>query len=155
MYTRRKQTFNSKILKQALETWTLLLAPFAPYICEEIWSKLNKSDFISLTDWPVYDKTKINVEAEETENLVKNVLEDTSNILRATKMVPKEIYYYSAASWKWKVYLTALKQKKRSLEPKNSEEGSGNMDPAAGALCTIHVRGNMEQNGAQRFCFLS
>jgi leucyl-tRNA synthetase len=38
------------------------------------------------------------------------VLEDTSNILRATKMVPKEIYYYSAASWKWKVYLAALKK---------------------------------------------
>jgi len=109
-YNRRKETFNQKILKQALETWTLLLAPFAPYICEEIWSKLDKSSFISLADWPVYDEKKVNVEAEETESLVKNVLDDTSNILRATKMVPKEIYYYSAASWKWKVYLTALKK---------------------------------------------
>ena len=25
-------------------------------------------------------------------------------------MVPKTIYYYSAAPWKWKIYLTALKQ---------------------------------------------
>jgi leucyl-tRNA synthetase len=40
----------------------------------------------------------------------KKLLEDTSNILRATKMMPKQIYYYSAASWKWKVYLTALKK---------------------------------------------
>jgi hypothetical protein len=71
---------------------------------------MNKSGFISLADWPVYDKTKVNVQAEETENLIKNVLEDTTNILRATKMVPKEIYYYSAASWKWQVYLTALKK---------------------------------------------
>jgi leucyl-tRNA synthetase len=109
-YNRRKQESASKMLKDALETWTLLLAPFAPYICEEIWSKLNKSGFISLADWPVYDEAKVNVEAEETENLIKNVLEDTSNILRATKMEPKEIYYYSAASWKWKVYLTALKK---------------------------------------------
>ncbi len=109
-YNRRKHKSNSRILKQALETWTLLLAPFAPYICEEIWSKLNKSGFISTADWPVYDKNKVNIQAEETENLVKNVMEDTSNILRATKMVPKEICYYSAASWKWKVYLTALKK---------------------------------------------
>jgi len=109
-YIRRKEKFDSKILKDALETWTLLLAPFAPYICEEIWSKLNKSGFISLTDWPVYDENKVNVKAEETENLIKNILEDTANILRATKMVPKEIYYYSATSWKWKVYLTALKK---------------------------------------------
>jgi len=109
-YNRRKETFNSKILKEALETWTRLLAPFAPYMCEEIWNKMGHKDFVSLADWPVYDEKKVNVQAEETENLVKNVLEDTSNILRATKMVPKEIYYYSAASWKWKVYLTALKK---------------------------------------------
>ena len=109
-YIRRKEKFNSKILKEALETWIRLLAPFAPYMCEEIWSELKQSGFVSLADWPVYDKNKVNVQAEETENLIKNVMEDTSNILRATKMVPKEIYYYSAASWKWKAYLTALKK---------------------------------------------
>jgi len=109
-YNRRKETFNSKILKEALETWTRLLAPFAPYMCEEIWNKMGHKDFVSLAEWPVYDEKQVNVQAEETENLIKNVLEDTANILRATKMVPKEIYYYSAASWKWKVYLTALKK---------------------------------------------
>jgi leucyl-tRNA synthetase len=109
-YIRRKEKINSKILKTALETWTRLLAPFAPYMCEEIWSELKQSGFVSLADWPVYDENKVNVQAEETENLIKNVMEDTSNILRATKMVPKEIYYYSAASWKWKVYLTAIKK---------------------------------------------
>jgi leucyl-tRNA synthetase len=109
-YNRRKQKSKSKILKDVLEIWTLLLAPFSPYICEEIWSKLNKSGFISLADWPVYDESKVNVEAEETENLIHYVLEDTSNILRVTKIVPNDIYYYSAASWKWKVYLTALKK---------------------------------------------
>ncbi|HUT16836.1 MAG TPA: class I tRNA ligase family protein, partial [Acidobacteriota bacterium] len=109
-YIRRKETFNSKILKAALETWSLLLAPFAPYMCEEIWNKMGHEDFVSLAEWPVYDEKKVNVQAEETENLIKNVLEDTSNILRTTKMVPKEIYYYSAVSWKWKVYLTALKK---------------------------------------------
>jgi leucyl-tRNA synthetase len=109
-YNRRKEAFNSNVLKEALETWTKLLAPFAPYMCEEIWNKLGHKDFVSLAEWPVYSEKQVDVQAEETENLVKNVLEDTSNILRATKMVPKEIYYYSAASWKWKVYLTALKK---------------------------------------------
>jgi len=109
-YNRRKETFNSNVLKEALETWTRLLAPFAPYMCEEIWNKMGHEDFVSLAEWPVYEENKVNVQAEETENLIKNVLEDTANILRATKMVPKEIYYYSAASWKWKVYLTALKK---------------------------------------------
>jgi leucyl-tRNA synthetase len=109
-YIRRKEAFNSSVLKEALETWTRLMAPFAPYMCEEIWSKLGKTGFVSVADWPVIDQNKVDVKAEETENLIKNVLEDTSNILRATKMVPKQIYYYSAASWKWKAYMTALKK---------------------------------------------
>ncbi|UCC58034.1 MAG: leucine--tRNA ligase [Candidatus Bathyarchaeum sp.] len=109
-YIRRKEKIDSKLLKEALETWISLLAPFAPHVCEEIWSKMKKSGFVSLSSWPVYEEEKVDVRAEEMENLIKNVLEDTSNILRATKIVPKEIHYYSAAPWKWRVYLTALKK---------------------------------------------
>lgn len=108
-YIRRKETFDSHVLREALNAWTRLMAPFAPYMCEEIWSKLENEGFISVAKWPDYDENKVNVEAEETEKLIKNVLDDTSNILRATKMEPKEIYYYTAAQWKWKAYLTALK----------------------------------------------
>jgi len=109
-YARRKEDFESKALKAALEIWIRLLAPFAPYICEEIWHKIGKESFISLAEWPTCDEKKVNIQAEENENLIKNVLEDTLNILRATKIVPKKICYYSAASWKWKVYLTALEK---------------------------------------------
>ena len=109
-YARRKEKTDSKVLTQALETWIRLLAPFAPYICEEIWEKMGRKGFVSLAEWPTYDEKKVNVRAEETESLIKNVLEDTSNILRATKIVPKKICYYSAASWKWKVYLTTLEK---------------------------------------------
>jgi len=119
-YIRRKETINSAVLKEALETWTRLLAPFAPYICEEIWSKLGKTGFVSTAEWPVYDETRVDVKAEETENMVRNVLEDTTNILRATKIEPKEIYYYTAAPWKWKAYLTALKMASSTKIPISS-----------------------------------
>ena len=109
-YRRRKEKVNSKVLRQALETWTRLLAPFAPHICEEIWNKMGKEGFISLAEWPEYDENKVNVRAEETEKLIKDVLEDTLNILRATKTKPKKICYYSAAPWKWKAYMKALEE---------------------------------------------
>ena len=109
-YIRRNEDLNSKVLIQALEIWIRLLAPFAPYLCEELWNIMDHETFVSVADWPDYDNTKVDVEAQETENLVKNVLEDTSNILQATKIVPKQIYYYSAAPWKWKIYLAALKK---------------------------------------------
>jgi leucyl-tRNA synthetase len=93
-----------------METWLRLLAPFAPHICEELWGKMGREGFISLTKWPTYDKRKTNIQAEETESLVKNVLDDTSNILRATKIKPKRIHYYSAASWKWDVFMKLLEE---------------------------------------------
>lgn len=107
-YTRRKGNTNAKALKQALSTWTRLMAPFAPHLCEEIWNKMGEEQFVSTSPWPEHDESQVDVEAEESENLIKNVLDDTQNILNATKMTPKKICYYAAADWKWKVYTKAL-----------------------------------------------
>jgi leucyl-tRNA synthetase len=109
-YIRRKGNLDSKVLQDVLGTWIRILAPFAPFICEELWTKLGHKDFVSIADWPTYNENKVDIKAVETENLIKNVLEDTSNILRATKMMPTEIYYYSAAKWKWKIYVAGLKK---------------------------------------------
>ena len=109
-YLRRKEKLDSETLKTALETWILLLAPFTPHLSEEIWNKLGHKTFISLADWPTYDPNKTDIQAEETESLIKNVLEDTANILKATKIVPQKIHYYTAAQWKWRVYQKALKK---------------------------------------------
>jgi len=109
-YLRRKERTDSKVLREALEIWIRLLAPFTPYICEEIWNKMGKKGFVSLAEWPIYNEKKVNIQAEETESLIESVLEDTSNILRATKIVPKKICYYTTAPWKWKVYLTMLEK---------------------------------------------
>ncbi len=108
-YTRRKGNTNSRALKEALSIWTRLLAPFAPHICEEVWNKMDKTGFVSISPWPEYTESKVSVEAEESENLIKNVLDDTQNILNATKIKPKKIYYYTTADWTWKVYTKALK----------------------------------------------
>ncbi len=47
-----------------------MLAPFAPYICEELWSEMNGKGFISVAEWPRVDETKIDAMAEERENLL-------------------------------------------------------------------------------------
>jgi leucyl-tRNA synthetase len=109
-YLRRKNDANSKALIKALDTWLRLLAPFAPHISEEVWSKLGNEGFISLASWPHYDETKVNVKVEETEGLIKNVLEDTQNIIRATRITPKKIHYYVATPWKWKAHQKALEK---------------------------------------------
>jgi leucyl-tRNA synthetase len=103
-YTRRKGKTGPKAVQEALEVWLRLLAPFAPYVCEELWSAMKKDTFISVAQWPRVAEDKVDVLAEELENLLIDLVEDTLNVLRATKITPSRICYYTASAWKWKVY---------------------------------------------------
>ncbi len=107
-YIQRKSNSDAKLLREAVMVWLKMLAPFAPFLMEELWSQTGEPGFISLAHWPIYDETKVDVEAEEQENLITDVMADTSNILKAMKITPKRVCYYSAASWKWQIYLKVL-----------------------------------------------
>jgi leucyl-tRNA synthetase len=107
-YLRRRDKPNPKTLRGIANIWVRLLAPFAPFICEEMWSMLGNEGFVSLAEWPEYDESKIDVKAEETEVFIKNLISDTMNILRLMKIPPKRIHYYTAAQWKWKAYMKIL-----------------------------------------------
>ena len=45
--------------KDAVEKLVLILSPFAPHICEELWEKLGHHDTIAYENWPQYDKELI------------------------------------------------------------------------------------------------
>lgn len=107
-YFRRKGNTRAKALDEALSIWIRLVAPFAPHMCEELWSKMRKQGFISLAPWPKPDDKHIDTTAEEQENLIRGIIEDTSSVLKATKIVPRRICYYVAGQWKWRVYLKVL-----------------------------------------------
>ena len=39
-----------------METLLLLLSPFSPHICEELWHMIGHENSICLMSWPKYDK---------------------------------------------------------------------------------------------------
>ncbi|MCL2134149.1 MAG: leucine--tRNA ligase [Candidatus Bathyarchaeota archaeon] len=119
-YIQRKGNTNTTTLTDTIKTWIKLLTPFAPYMCEELWSQTNQTNFISTTPWPKPDETKIDITAEEQENLITDILTDTQNILKATKITPTKIVIYTAAQWKWQIYLNIL-EKTKTGETKISE----------------------------------
>ena len=41
--------------KETLETAVILLAPFAPHVCEELWSMLGHASSVFTATWPEYD----------------------------------------------------------------------------------------------------
>jgi leucyl-tRNA synthetase len=105
----------ANIIGEVLKTQVLMLTPFAPHICEELWEIMGGEGFVSTAPWPKPDETKVNMKAEESETLIMKVLEDTRSITRATKLTPRKVFYYTAAPWKWSVYLKALE---KSIEGK-------------------------------------
>ena len=101
-YMQRKGKIDAKALAEAAKVWLRLLAPFAPYTCEELWSRVGEKDFISLVSWPTVEAERVDVAAEEQEDLIVDLIADTLNILKATKIAPKRICIYTAAAWKWR-----------------------------------------------------
>lgn len=62
LYKEGAEEVNGGLLTEALEKLLLLLAPFAPHITEELWSRLGRSESIHLQDWPDYDEAALQVE---------------------------------------------------------------------------------------------
>ena len=51
---------NGGVDRETLEAAVTLLAPFAPHICEELWSELGHETSVFVgNQWPEYDKAKM------------------------------------------------------------------------------------------------
>ena len=46
----------ASIGRDQIERFLLVLAPFAPHICEELWQRLGHGDSITVEAWPTYDE---------------------------------------------------------------------------------------------------
>lgn len=101
------------IPRQFVETYTKLLSPFAPHLCEEFWQLLGHFQSIAYEPWPSFDKTKtvsdtltigvqvngklrdqIEISRSESEESIKAKALSTENVKRWTddKQIVKVIY---------------------------------------------------------------
>ena len=87
-----------------------MLSPFAPHIAEEMWEKLGQSGLVSASAWPDVSGDVIDVNAIQSEELLKGIMEDITNILRVTKIIPKKIIIYTADAFKGLVYHSILQK---------------------------------------------
>ena len=51
-------TKNGGVDKKTLETAVILLSPFAPHLCEELWEQLGHNESVFAQTWPVADLSK-------------------------------------------------------------------------------------------------
>ncbi len=120
-YIQRRGKAGPGSIRECVEAWVRLMAPFAPYTCEELWSRIGGTGFVSLAEWPKADGEKLDLTAEERENLLIDLIDDTLSVLRATKIAPKHIFYYTAAAWKHDLSSKVLEK------AETGEAGMGNV----------------------------
>ncbi|MGQ9672857.1 MAG: leucine--tRNA ligase [Candidatus Aminicenantales bacterium] len=51
----RRSRQGRRILRQTLEQLILLLSPFTPHLCEELWERTGHEELLARFPWPVYD----------------------------------------------------------------------------------------------------
>jgi len=99
----------SALFKKCKETLLLLLAPHVPHICEELWERLGKKDFLSLAEWPQWDPKMIDEQLERKWIALDTVEDDVRNIQKITKTADfKNMTLIVAEDWKTGVLQTTL-----------------------------------------------
>lgn len=97
---------NKNTVNYVLETMTKILAPYSPFISEEIWSSMKRKEFISVAEWPKSNENLIEEEVMRTEESFKNTCEDIKQIVKLSGknenlyiyvVNEKELNYYSDA----------------------------------------------------------
>lgn len=63
------EPINFNVFRECMESVVILLAPFVPHICEELWEIMGHSPSIFAEKWPAYNKEAI--EVEETEIVIQ------------------------------------------------------------------------------------
>ncbi len=109
-YQKRKDADGKELsLRDLFDARIRMLAPFTPFICEEIWHTFGNNTSILKAPWPTVDPNKIDHEADEGEILIMELVNDIKNILNVTKIKPNIIYIYTASRKKQELYSYILK----------------------------------------------
>jgi leucyl-tRNA synthetase len=53
------------VLREAVESLVLLLSPFTPHLCEELWEGLGHTDGVTAAGWPALDEAAAREEEVE------------------------------------------------------------------------------------------
>lgn len=58
-------TSEAECPREVVETFVLLLSPFAPHLAEELWSKLGYKETMAFVPWPTFDPALVHEERQE------------------------------------------------------------------------------------------
>jgi leucyl-tRNA synthetase len=90
-------------LRRALETRLRLLAPFVPFLTNELHERLT-GQAAEDAPWPTVDETLVSTTVEVGERRIERLTEDVHDIVDVTGADPDAVRVYVAADWKRRVF---------------------------------------------------
>ena len=107
-YRRRVDTTRPaarRTLREVLRTRLRLLAPFTPFLTNELHERLTGEPAEDAA-WPEPDETLVDAAVETEESLVRALTEDVHEVRDVTGTDPEVLRVYAAADWKREVLAT-------------------------------------------------
>jgi len=96
---------NKKIMNQLIKAQIIMLCPFTPHLCEELWESIKQNGFVSVEQWPEVDESKINDAIEQSEGVVDETIRDVNQVLKLIKLdKARKIVLFVAKPWKYKLF---------------------------------------------------
>lgn len=80
-----------KVSKNIVENWCKLIAPFMPFVAEELWEKIGNKKSIFESEF--LKKVKVDEKVLEKEDKIRNLLDDVNNIKKIVGVF-KKVYLY-------------------------------------------------------------
>ncbi|PID61114.1 MAG: valine--tRNA ligase [Ignavibacteriae bacterium] len=97
IYNSESEEIKSAVLTRAITLFEKMLQmvhPFMPFITEELWNNTNKREkgaSISISKYPEFDKTKLNLIAEDKMQFVQDVISGIRNIRGEMNIPPSKV----------------------------------------------------------------
>ena len=125
------------VLRHVLSTRLRLLAPFVPFLANELHERLTGESAEDLP-WPEVEPELENPQIETEEELIGDLLDDVADIVDVTGTDPDEVSLYVAADWKRDVFETVATHAVETEGAPNAGQVMGDVmsDPA------LRERGN-------------
>ena len=100
---KQQSDIDDKVFTEVVEKITLLLSPFTPHICEEIWHMIGKKTFVSIEKWPEQNRKLINKRIELLYDIKSNFKTDLRSVIELAekKIKVKEAKVIISDDWKY------------------------------------------------------
>ncbi|MGQ9781317.1 MAG: leucine--tRNA ligase [Nitrososphaeria archaeon] len=95
-YLRQVQAPEKSTVEEVLDYWIKALAPFTPFVCEELWHQMGNQTFISKETWPSPTLTEEDITLQTQSKLVEHLISDIREIQKITRTTSKKTYIYVA-----------------------------------------------------------